>query len=378
MNIAKSIGQQLLRLISLLLGITLLTFALLQLSPLDPIGQYISRMPAASEAQIAALRKLWNQDLPWWEQYFKWLGSVLQGDWGTSYAFREPVGHIMSRAFKNSLLLMACAWVLSTVVGYLLGMASAVAGRGKKSRRWLDGLISGFSLTLWSTPTFIVGLLLIMIFAVWLGWSPTGLSQPLGTQLGEASLADRLRHIVLPCLAVSAVSTAHVALHTRQEFLDFLDSDVAKFARARGMGTWELIRNHGIRNTALPAVMLQFAQFATLFGGSLMAEVVFSYAGLGSAITEAGLNSDVPLLLGCVVLMATFVFVGNLIADILAKVIDPRVRRSLDTSTFARTTGALAAGVAPQPAQLEQAAELNHAGLNYDGPGATGQKGARE
>ena len=352
MRIAKVTVQQPLRLISLLIGLTLLTFALLQLSPLDPIGQYISRMPGATEEQLAALRKLWNQDLPWWEQYFKWLTSVLQGDWGTSYAFREPVGHIMSRAFQNSLLLMLCAWVLSTVVGYVLGMLAAIASRGKKAFRCCDGLVSGISLTLWSTPTFIVGLLLIMVFAVWLGWSPTGLSQPLGTQLGEASLSDRLRHIVLPCLAVAAVSTSQVALHTRQEFQDFLDSDVALFARARGMGTWRLVAQHGIRNTALPAVMLQFSQFSILFGGSLMAEVVFSYAGLGSAITEAGLNSDVPLLLGCVVLMAVFVFVGNLIADVLAAVIDPRVRRSIDNSAAARP----AVGLAPKDPAAQEAA----------------------
>ncbi len=111
-----------------------------------------------------------------------------------------------------------------------------------------------------------------------------------------------------------------------------MDSDVSRFARARGMGTWTVVRRHGLRNTALPALMLQFSQFATLFGGSVLAEVVFSYAGLGSAITEAGLNSDVPLLLGCVVLMAVFVFTGNLIADVLARVIDPRVRRSQATT----------------------------------------------
>ncbi len=333
MHVLKFLAGQSVRLISLLVGITLLTFGLLKMSPLDPVGQYIAKMPGANAEQIAKLRELWGQDLPWWEQYWGWASHVLRGDWGMSYAFRESVWHIISRAFVNSLMLMVFAWLLATVVGYVLGMLAAVASRSdRRGWRGVDRLITAYCWTLWSTPTFIVGLLLIMVFAVWLGWYPTGLSQPLGTQLGEVSFADRFNHMVLPGIAVAAVGVAQVALHTRQEYLDFLDSDVSRFARARGMGTWTVVRRHGLRNTALPALMLQFSQFATLFGGSVLAEVVFSYAGLGSAITEAGLNSDVPLLLGCVVLMAVFVFTGNLIADVLARVIDPRVRRSQATT----------------------------------------------
>jgi peptide/nickel transport system permease protein len=312
------------RMAGLLLSITFIAFLLIEFSPLDPVGQYVSSMRGVSDEQIARISEQWGQDQSWWERYGSWLGGVLTGDFGVSYLLRADVADVLGSAVGNSLLLMAMAWVLSAVLGYVLGVVSG-ATRGSV----LDRVIVLVCYVLTSTPTFVVGLVLMLIFAVQLGWAPIGLSQPLGVLREDVSFLDRLRHAVLPAITVAIVGIASVTVHTRQAMGEFMESDVARFARARGMGTWTVVRRHGIRNTLLPAVMLQFTTLSSLISGAALVEVVFSYHGLGSVITEAGLASDVPLLLGGVLIAAVLVFVGNFCADVIAVALEPRVRRSV-------------------------------------------------
>jgi peptide/nickel transport system permease protein len=216
---------------------------------------------------------------------------------------------------------MGLAWVISGLLGFWLGILAAM-----KEGTWLDRLIKTYCFTLASTPTFWLGLLLLIVFAVWLGWFPIGLSVPAGVLAEEVSLGDRLRHLILPALTLSILGVANVALHTRQKLIDVLSSEYVLLARARGATEREILFRHGLRNIALPAVTLQFASLSELFGGSVLAEQVFSYPGLGQATVQAGLRSDVPLLLGIVIFSALFVFTGNLIADIIYRLVDPRIR----------------------------------------------------
>lgn len=312
------------RMLILLVSVTFIAFVLVEASPLDPVAQYVASMQrGVSAEQVERITQLWGLDRPWYERYFSWLAGMLTGDFGVSNLYRADVGGILADAIANSLLLMSIAWVLSGVLGYTLGVVSG-ATRGTL----LDRVIVGACYVLTSTPTFVVGLVLMLIFAVQLGWVPLGLSQPLGMVSEDVSFADRLRHAILPAITVAIVAIASVTLHTRQSVSEVMESDVARFARARGMGTWQIVRHHGLRNTLLPAVMLQFTSLSMLFGGSALAEVVFSYHGLGSLITKAGIASDVPLLLGAVTLSAVLVFIGNLVADVIASLVDPRVRRS--------------------------------------------------
>ena len=175
-------------------------------------------------------------------------------------------------------------------------------------------------------PTFWLGLLFLLIFAVWLGRFPIGFSAPVGVLSGNVTLWQKLHHLLLPALTLSLASFANIALHTRQKLVEVLSSEYVLFARARGETPREILRRHGLRNILIPALTLQFASFAELFGGSVLAENVFSYPGLGSAAAAAGLQGDVPLLLGITLFSALFVSVGNLIADLLYGVVDPRVR----------------------------------------------------
>lgn len=311
----------LIRLVLLLLGVTLIAFLLVEASPLDPVAQYVANLRGVSSAQIENITALWGADLPWWERYASWLGGMLTGDFGYSASLRAPVAGILASAILGSLLLMAIAWVIAGVVGYGLGLVAG-AYRG----RFLDKVITFFCHLLNSTPPFVVGLVLLMIFGLALGWVPLGLSGPLGVMAADVTLAERLRHVALPALTVALVGVAPVILHTRAALFTVLDSETALFARARGYGTWQIVRRHGVRTTLLPAVMLQFANLSTLIAGATLAEVVFSYHGLGSVVAGAALTSDVPLLLGAVTIIAVVVFTGNLIADVIARRVDPRTR----------------------------------------------------
>jgi peptide/nickel transport system permease protein len=155
---------------------------------------------------------------------------------------------------------------------------------------------------------------------------PAGLAVPAGKLAHEVSWLDRLRHMILPALTLSIVGLPAIALHTRQKLTEVLHSDYCLFAFARGLDKWTVIRRHGLRNVLLPALTLQFASFAELFGGSVLAEQVFSYPGLGRAAVQAGLQSDVPLLLGITIFSALFVFIGNSIANALYGVVNPEIR----------------------------------------------------
>src|SRR5699024_7194902 len=161
--------------------------------------------------------------------------------------------------------------------------------------------IKSYCYILSSTPTFWLGLLFLIVFAVWLRWFPIGMAAPPGILLEDVTLFDKLKHIILPAFTLSFLGVANIALHTRQKLIDVLSSDYILYARARGESESTLYFRHGIRNIALPALTLQFAAFSELFGGAVLAEQVFSYPGIGQATVDAGLRGDVPLLLGIVI-----------------------------------------------------------------------------
>jgi peptide/nickel transport system permease protein len=243
--------------------------------------------------------------------------------------YRSPVAEVIRERFIASLALMGVAWILSGLLGFILGIFA-----GMQQGTWVDRLMKWYCLTIASTPTFWLGLLLLIIFAVWLGWFPIGLGVPVGVLADEVTLWDRIRHLILPAATLSISGVTNIALHTRQKLLDVLESEYILFARAKGERGFRLLWRHGLRNIALPAITLQFASFSELFGGSVLAEQVFSYPGLGQATVQAGLRGDLPLLLGIVLFSAIFVFAGNLAADILYHMIDPRIREGREGNSY--------------------------------------------
>lgn len=317
----KKIIIRLIRVVTLLIGLSVLTFSLIYLSPMDPVNAYIGGDSSASPEQINKIKEYWGMNKSPVEQYISWAGALLHGNFGTSKLYRSPVINIIKSKFTKSLALMGTAWILSGVFGYLLGIIASM-NRGKT----IDKIIKWYSYTLVSTPIFWLGLILLIIFAVWLKWFPVGLAVPAGVLEKDVQFADRVQHFVLPALTLSILGVANIAMHTREKMVDILNTEYIIFARARGENKWQIFKNHGFRNSIIPAISLQFAYFGELFGGSMLAEQVFAYPGLGSTLTVAGLKGDLPLLLGIILISSLFVFAGNFIADILNMVVDPRMK----------------------------------------------------
>ncbi len=319
-------GKKLLRAALLLLGVSLAAFLLLCASPLDPLQTNVGQVALGSMSpeQVANLEAYWGVDQPPAQRYLGWLSSVLHGDFGTSLLYRQPVLSVIGQRLGSSLWLLLTAWVLSGVLGLVLGLVAG-AFRG----RWPDKLIRGYCLVISSTPAFWLALLLLLVFSVWLGWLPIGLSVPIGVEESAVTWLDRLRHAILPTLTLSVTGVANIALHTREKLVDVLSSDYVFLARARGESRRSLVLRHGLRNVALPALTLQFGSISEIIGGSVLVEQVFSYPGLGQAAVTAGLGSDLPLLLGITVITSALVFGGNLAADLLYGLVDPRIRKGV-------------------------------------------------
>ncbi|MFC4401898.1 ABC transporter permease [Gracilibacillus xinjiangensis] len=322
MQLAIFIVKKITRLLLLLVAVSLITFLLVSLSPVDPVRAYIGAdMLMISPEQKVAIEAYWGLNEALFIQYFNWLTSLLSGDFGISLIYRLPVIDVIADRFVSSFLLMGMAWGLAGVFGVILGSFAAM-----KQGTWIDRLIRGYCFILLATPGFWLGLILLMIFAVWLGLLPIGLSAPIGVLSNEISITDRLYHAILPALTLSIIGVANVCLHTREKLLEVLEQPYIKQARANGLNGKKLFFRHGLRNMILPAISVHFASFGELFGGAILAEQVFSYPGLGQAIVNAGLNGDVPLLLGVVIISACFVFLGNFLADMFYFMVDPRLR----------------------------------------------------
>jgi peptide/nickel transport system permease protein len=319
--VLRVLGGRLLRLVLLLAAVATATFALMVHSPVDPVDAYVGAdIAAIGPEQRALIAERWGLDDSPLERFGAWAGQLVQGDLGQSLTFHQPVAEVIGERFLTSLALMATAWLLSGLIGFGLGVVAGV-----RQGRVADRAICWWAYTLASAPTFWVGLLLLYIFSVSLGWTPVCCAVPVGTLAGDVTLLDRLHHLALPALTLSIVGVAPVALHTRHAVIHAMASDYVAFARAQGESTAGVVVHRVLRNAAAPAVLLQFASLGELFGGAVLAEQVFSYPGLGAATTAAALGQDVPLLLGIALSTAVLVFVGNQLGDLVQARLDPRV-----------------------------------------------------
>lgn len=307
----------------LLIAVSIVTFALVSISPIDPLQANVGQaaLGSMSAEQIEKLETYWGVNEPPVQRYLNWAKDFLKGDMGVSLLYRQPVFEVIGVKLSNSLLLMLIAWLISGILGFLLGILAGVF-RGT----WVDKLIKGYSLLIASTPVFWLALLLLLVFAVWLKVLPIGLSVPIGMEAAGVTFLDRFQHAILPAVTLSITGISNITLHTREKMIDVMESDYVLFARARGESEKSIVLRHGLRNILLPAMTLQFASISEIIGGSVLVEQVFSYPGLGQAAVAAGTGSDVPLLMGITMVTAAIVFVGNFIANVLYGLVDPRIR----------------------------------------------------
>lgn len=318
----RSLSIFLLRLICLLLVTAAGTFVLLSFSPVDPIRAYIgSDLLHVPPEQYPLIAARWGLDLPLWQRFLHWFMQMLQGDMGYSMLYNAPVSQVISERFATSFALLLSAWIFSGVFGLLMGLTA-----GRYLNRWPDRLISSFSYLLASLPTFWIGLLLLSLFAVKLNWAPICCAWTLGSDAETASWGDKLHHLILPCIALGLLGVGNIALHTRAKVAEVMSSEFIRYARAQGDKGWSLVQFHILRHAITPALCLQFASLGELLGGSLLAEKVFAYPGLGQATIDAGLHGDIPLLMGIVMFCAILVFCGNSIANLLLRRLNQGLR----------------------------------------------------
>ena len=307
--------------LTLVIAVCILSFILVSASPVDPLQAYVGAESTMSEEAREEVAEYWGLNDPPVERFLTWANNTLHGDLGTSITYNMPVAQVISERFVYSLALILAAWVLSGVIGFAAGILAAVRRGGI-----FDKCVKTFCLILQSAPVFWFGLLMLTVFSVILGWFPTGQAAPVNKLAEDVTIWDRIYHMILPAVTLSILGISKITLYTRQKLIEIMNSDYMLFARARGESTGQLVARHGLRNIAMPAITLQFASFSELFGGIALAETVFSYPGLGSAVTAAATNGDALLLIGIAMFSALFVFAGNFIANVLYGIVDPRLK----------------------------------------------------
>lgn len=297
-------------------------FTLVSLAPIDPVQAYVgARVAQVGPDQREAIAEAWGLNDPAPERFVRWLGHLAQGDFGDSITYNAPVAEIIATRAGASFALIGTAFVLSLALGFGLGLVAA-ATRG----RWPDRVIRGAAVVLASSPGFWVAILLVLVFAVGLGWLPSCCAAPPGLTSAEVAWPDRLRHLILPALAVSVVGISPLIIHTRARAVAFLESPAARHLIAHGARPLPLVLRYGARHAAGPALTVHLAGAGELIGGSVLAETVFAWPGLGQATVRAATGADAPLLMGIALATLMVVFAGNLLADIAARLADPRLR----------------------------------------------------
>ncbi|EKT4486763.1 MULTISPECIES: ABC transporter permease [Shewanella] len=302
------------RLALLLLFACLLAFVLLSLSPLDPLIHYLGgNLLAVSDTQRTQMIRELGLDTGLWQQITSYFSALLSGDMGQSLVFRQSVSEVIAERLPLSLLLMALSWGLALLLGYGLGLLCAIT-EGSFCDRWLRR----FAWLLSSIPSFWLAMIMISLFSVTLAWTPVCCAAPLGLSFTEQSLGSMLLHLALPLTVLTLSQLSPLVLHTREKVLDLYHSEYVGYAQSHGKGRLAIFKKHIFANSLKPAIVLHFASFAELFGGSILAETVFNFPGLGSALVKAGLGNDAPLLMGITLFSALFVFCGNLAAELIS------------------------------------------------------------
>jgi peptide/nickel transport system permease protein len=314
--VRRYLAGRLLLLVPVLVGVSIVIFLVLHLSPGDPAEIMLGSQ--ANREDLARLRVDLGLTEPLPVQYVHWLHHVLRGDLGRSLWMKRPVLPEVLGRLQATLLLTGTALVLSTVGGVALGVASA-----RWPRSLLDRLSAVASLFGASMPTFWLGIVLMVIFALRLGWLPaSGMFAPYG---GGGPL-DLALHLVLPALTLAAASVTIIARLTRSTMLETLGQDYVRTARAKGVGEGGVVLRHGLKNALIPIVTVVGVQAGYLLGGAVLTETVFAWPGVGTLMVQGILARDFPLVQGCVLVVALAFALINLGVDLLYAWLDPRIR----------------------------------------------------
>jgi peptide/nickel transport system permease protein len=314
--VRRYLARRLLLLVPVLVGVSIVIFGVLHLSPGDPAEIMLGSQ--ATKEDLARLRDSLGLNEPLPVQYVHWLGHVVRGDLGRSIWMKRPVLPEVLGRLGATLLLTGTALLLSTVGGLALGVASAAWPRSV-----LDRLSAVASLFGASMPSFWLGIVLMVIFALWLGWLP---ASGMYASYGGGGAGDLLSHLILPAVTLAAASITIIARLTRSTMLETLGQDFVRTARAKGVAESGVLLRHGLKNALIPIVTVVGVQAGYLLGGAVLTETVFAWPGVGTLMVQGILARDFPIVQGCVLVVALAFAVINLGVDLLYAWLDPRIR----------------------------------------------------
>jgi peptide/nickel transport system permease protein len=307
---------------ALLLAVLVLNFTMIHLAPGDPVETLVGEMGGATPELIEDLRQSMGLDRPLYVQIGIYLGKVLQGDFGYSFYYDQPVVSLILDRIGPTLLLVITALSSATIIGTLLGVFSA-----QRRSSWLSHLVTILSLAGFSAPVFWVGIMLILLFSVAIPLLPiAGMTSSDGAAEGFAYILDVAQHLVLPSLTLALIYLAFYSRLARASMLEVLGSDYVRTARAKGLSRRLVIYKHALRNAILPVVTFAGLQFGQVISGAVLVETVFAWPGLGTLAFDSILRRDTPTLLGILFFSALMVIAMNLLTDLIYRRIDPRIK----------------------------------------------------
>jgi peptide/nickel transport system permease protein len=319
----RHIIRQIAQAVPTLFGVVVLVFCLLQFVPGDPIQAMVGDAPVPP-ALRAALNERFHLDDPFHIRLYHYVANVARGDLGESLAYHRPVVDLLLERLPRTLLLAGCGYALGIFVGVAIGLHSAASPRRGVDQMWSTIVLVGYAM-----PTFWVGQLLVMLFAIKLGWLPT---QGMGPMISSASgldwVVERATYLALPVLTYSIVEATRSARFMRASANDTLDQGYVITARQKGLSRGEIVRRHVVRNSILPVITVMGYSFGTAIGGAVLIETVFSYPGVGMLMIEAVRARDTQVIVGVVLLVACSVVIMNVVVDILYAWLDPRIHIS--------------------------------------------------
>ena len=301
--------RRLLALVPVLFGVSLLVFSLTAVSLGDPARAAMGQR--GDPEVVKQIRAEYALDRPLWVQYTSWMARLLQGNLGRSYHQQRPVSEIIGERFPATLRLALAATLIAVVLGLGAGALAAL-----RPGSWLDQLLMAAAVLGISTPVFWLGLMLSLLFAVWLGWLPV-------SWYGGGSISN----LVLPAFTLGALHTGTIARMTRSSLLEVIRHEYIQTARAKGLGEFRVLSKHALRNALIPVVTVMGIGLADLLVGAPLTETVFAWPGLGRMLVAAVGQRDLPVVMGAVLVFAVIYVAGNLLVDLAYLVIDPRVRR---------------------------------------------------
>ncbi|HEV2127156.1 MAG TPA: ABC transporter permease [Thermomicrobiales bacterium] len=315
--------------IPLLLFVSVIVYGLLELSPGGPTSMYLRRGTGMSAEDLARMEESLGLNDPFYEKYGRWLWRVLQGDFGMATTSSRPVSDEILERLPNTLYLMTIAWAVSLLIAIPIGIVSAVRQYSK-----FDHFVTAMTFIGQSIPSFFLGLILLLIFYMRLDnpfsgrpLLPSGGVETLGADLsGWDMIWDRIKHLILPVVMLSATWVAWYSRFLRASMLETIHLDYIRTARAKGVAERAVILRHAFRNAALPLVTLMALDLPLLFAGALYAEVIFSWPGMGRLFYQAAERRDYGLLMAIVMITSLLIIVGNLLADVAYRFLDPRIK----------------------------------------------------